>query len=166
MKMIERIHSKLFLTVVVAVFALTSCGRSKDIKVVSCDIASLTPSGLKSVNAVLAVELDNPSAAFDVRDITARVNKEGLPFAEIEAEPISVEGKTKKVYELPCKCTLVNDLSLFEVMSLLAVNDFSVFTVDVSAVFSNKLGLHKKIEKKGISFDEIESALNEKNSEK
>ena len=64
----------------------------------------------------------------------------------LEGAPVTVEKKSDLVYELPCSVTLDENLSLFQVLSLLKNMDFEGCVVDLSALVTLKNGLKKKLE--------------------
>ena len=130
-----------------ALLALSvSCARYKDISVTSCEVSSLSPNGLRAVDAVLSVGVHNPTVAFTLSDISGTVREGESVIATFEGGPVSVERKSDQVYDLPCTLTLDESLSLFQVLNLIKKRDFSDFTVDVSGWVTLKNGLRKKLE--------------------
>ena len=67
-------------------------------------------------------------------------------IAYLEGAPVTVEKKSDLVYELPCSVTLDENLSLFQVLSLLKNMDFEGCVVDLSALVTLKNGRKKKLE--------------------
>ena len=130
-----------------ALLALSfSCASYKDISVTSCEVASLSPNGLRAVDAVLSVGVHNPTVAFTLSDIAGTVRQGENVIATCYGGPVSVDRKSDKVYDLPCTLTLDDSLSLFQVLSLIQKRDFSDFTVDVSGWVTLRNGLRKKLE--------------------
>ena len=75
-----------------AVLALSfSCASYKDISVTSCEVASLSPNGLRAVDAVLSVGVHNPTVAFTLSDIAGTVRQGEDVIATFEGGPVSVE---------------------------------------------------------------------------
>ena len=143
-----RIGTSLFKVLALAVLlALSfSCARYKDISVTSCEVVSLSPNGLRAVDAVLSVGVHNPTVAFTLSDIAGTVREGENVIATFEGGPVSVERKSDQEYDLPCTLTLDESLSLFQVLSIIKKRDFSAFTVDVSGWVTLKNGLRKKLE--------------------
>ena len=56
---------------------LAGCGKIKDISITSCDIVSISPSGLRSLNGVFLVGIHNPVFKFAVSDIQGTVYHKG-----------------------------------------------------------------------------------------
>ena len=92
--------------------------KVKDIKVTSCGLESYSLKGLRSIDAVLAVGIDNPTFAFKVMDVSGIVKYNGEDFASYTADTISVDKKCSKVYDLPCTATLSDGVSLMKLMQI------------------------------------------------
>ena len=68
------------LIVSLACAILSGCSglsKVKDIKVTSCGLESYSLKGLRSIDAVLAVGIDNPTFAFKVMDVSGTVKYNG-----------------------------------------------------------------------------------------
>ena len=144
----------------VALFALVvlsaACSNKfKEIDVTSCEVASLTPKGFRSVDAVLLVGVHNPTVSFTLSDVTGNVRKDDLVIATFTGGPVTIEKKSDKEYELPCTLMLEEGLSLFKLLSLLKTMDFSGYVVDIAGVVSLSNGLKKNLEYKDIPIDSL-----------
>lgn len=105
-----------------AIVCLSSCAsKYKKVKIVSCDLESFIPSGLKAFNAVAKVGIDNPAPAFDVKNIHAVVKKDTVEVLYLDAENVAVDGKCNKVYKVPVAGQLSKNVSLIQV-ALMARN--------------------------------------------
>ncbi len=131
--------------------------KVKDIKVTSCGLESYSLKGLRSVNAVLAIGIDNPTFAFKVMDVNGTVKYNGDDIATYSVDSVSVDRKCSKVYELPCAAALSERVSLIQLAQMLKKGDFSGFTADVNATV--RLGKGKRkgqtIRLKDIKLEEI-----------
>lgn len=132
-----------FFVAFVASAVLSGCSglsKVKDIKVTSCGLESYTLKGLRSIDAVLAVGIDNPTFAFTVMDVSGTVKYNGEDFATYTADTISVDKKCTKVYDLPCTATLSDGVSLMKMMQIVKKGNLEGFTTDVTATVKLKSG--------------------------
>lgn len=58
MKIMKRKIYILFIAILAV--CLTGCSKAKEISVTSCELVSLSPSGLKSIDGTVAVGIHNP----------------------------------------------------------------------------------------------------------
>ncbi len=129
--------------------------KVKDIKVTSCGLESYSLKGLRSIDAVLAVGIDNPTFAFTVADVSGVVKYNGEDFATYSADTISVDKKCSKVYELPCSATLNDGVSLMKLMQIVKKGSLEGFTTDVTATVRLKNGAGKTFKLKNIELDKM-----------
>lgn len=129
--------------------------KVKDIKVTSCGLESYSLKGLRSVDAVLAVGIDNPTFAFKVMDVSGTVKYNGEDFATYTADTVSVEKKCSKVYDLPCSATLSDGVSLKQLMQIAKKGSLEGFTTDVTATVKLKSGAGKTFKFKNIDLNEL-----------
>ena len=147
-----------FFVAFVASAVLSGCsGLSKirDIKVTSCGLESYTLKGLRSVDAVLAVGIDNPTFAFTVMDVSGTVKYNGEDFATYTADTISVDKKCTKVYDLPCTATLSDGVSLMKMMQIVKKGNLEGFTTDVTATVKLKSGAGTTLRFKDIDLNKM-----------
>ena len=129
--------------------------KVKDVKVTSCGLESYSLKGLRSVDAVLAVGIDNPTFAFKVMDVSGTVKYNGEDFATYTADTVSVEKKCSKVYDLPCSATLSDGVSLKQLMQIAKKGSLEGFTTDVTATVKLKSGAGKTFKFKNIDLNEL-----------
>ena len=147
-----------FLVAFVACAVLSGCSglsKVKDIKVTSCGLESYALKGLRSVDAVLAVGIDNPTFAFTVMDVSGTVKYNGEDFATYTADTVNVEKKCSKVYDLPCSATLSDGVSLKQLMRIAGKSGLEGFTTDVTATVRLKSGAGKTFTFKNIDLYEL-----------
>ena len=146
------------LVVLLASVVLSGCSglsKVKDIKVTSCGLESYSLKGLRSVDAVLAVGIDNPTFAFKVMDVSGTVKYNGEDFATYTADTVSVEKKCSKVYDLPCSATLSDGVSLMQLMQIAKKGNLEGFTTDVTATVKLKSGAGKTFRFKNIDLNKL-----------
>ncbi len=129
--------------------------KVKDIKVTSCGLESCSLKGLRSVDAVLAVGIDNPTFAFKVTDVSGVVKYNGEDFATYTADTIRVDRKCSRVYDLPCSATLCDGISLMKLMQIMKKGDLEGFTTDVTATVKLKSGAGTTLRLKDIDLNKI-----------
>ena len=111
------------------------------IAVTSVGIESLNPTSSRSAEAILLLEIDNPSISFTASDVNGTIKYNDKVMASFTAGKIPVIGRTKQVYELPCTARLSENVSVIEMLRLLAVKNMAGATADVDVrVDIGKLG--------------------------
>lgn len=133
-----RFWQKIFLGIAASVAVLLASGCSgvskvKDIKVTSVGVESYSLKGLRSLDAVLALGIDNPTFAFTVTDLSGILKYNGEDFAFYSADTINVDKKSVKVYDLPCTATLSEGVGLMQVAQMARKGSLEGFTTDIEA---------------------------------
>lgn len=157
MKTFKRTIIALFVAFLASAILSGCSGLSKvkDIKVTSCGLESYSLKGLRSIDAVLAVGIDNPTFAFTIMDVSGTVKYNGEDFATYTADTVSVEKKCSKVYDLPCTATLNDGISLMKLMQIAKKGTLEGFTTDVSATVKLKSGAGKTFRFKNIDLNKL-----------
>lgn len=137
---------------------LASCSGVKDIKVSSCSIMSITPNGLKALNAMLALGIDNPIMAFRIEDLDGEIKRGEISFATFSAGDLPVERKCVKVYPLSCSGAIDRSVSLLDMLKIAASGDFSDFTVNLNVRIKLKCGIGAKLHFKDIKVTDLMSS--------
>lgn len=144
-----------FVVIVAMVFMASACGNIRNIRVTSCNIASISPNGLRSVDARLRVGVHNPAMTFTVSDVLGFIHDRDGVIANFTGGPVTVLRKTDAVYELPCSLTLDGKISLFEVLSVVKTMDLSAYFVDVTANVTTAGGITKVYRYKDIPLGDL-----------
>lgn len=134
-----------------AALFLTSCASYKDIKVTSVEIVSLSPNGLREVDALLHVGIDNPILSFAVKDVEGVLRDGDTPVAYFVTDQLTVDGKTSKIYDIPVKGRLSESSNIMKLLEFAARRDFSNLKVDVQAHVSLRNGIGKTLNINDIS---------------
>ncbi len=146
------------LAILIAGAVFSGCSglrKVKDIKVTSCGLESYSLKGLRSIDAVLAVGIDNPTFAFKVMNVSGTVKYNGEDFATYTADTISVDKKCSRVYDLPCTATLNDGISLMKLMQIVRKGNLEGFTTDVTATVKLKSGAGTTLRFKDIDLNEM-----------
>lgn len=157
MKMFKKTIFGVFVALL-ACAILSGCSglsKIKDIKVTSCGLESYSLKGLRSIDAVLAVGIDNPTFAFKVMGVSGTVKYNGEDFATYTADTISVDKKCSRVYDLPCSATLNDGISLMKLMQIVRKGDLEGFTADVTATVKLRSGAGTTLRFKDIDLNEM-----------
>lgn len=151
--------SKLLLTLL-AVVSLTLSGcaslkKVKDIKITSVGVESYSFSGLRSINALLAIGIDNPTFAFKVTQLNGILKYKGEDFAFYSADTLNVDRQCVKVYDLPCAATLSEEVNLMQAIQIMRNGTLEGFTTDVEAKVKLKSGAGTTLKYKDIDLQEM-----------
>ena len=148
---------KIIVPIALALFALLigSCVNVQEIKVTSCSVKSITPSGLRSIQGLLALGIDDPASGFMVSDIRGIVKYKDNVIGSYTGGPVEVDGHSSKVYDLPCTATLAKDFSLMELFTLLANKNLEGYTTNISAKVRLKGGIGKTLEFKDVPLNKL-----------
>ncbi len=144
----KRIFVRLF--AVLALVLLAACAKLQDIKITSCGIESLSPRGFRSMDAVLAVGVDNPTFGFTIQGLDGVVKYRGEEFATYFADTVTIDRKCVRVYDVPCSATLNDNVSLTRVLSLMRKGSLEGFTTDITARVKLRSGVGKVLEFKDL----------------
>ena len=132
------------ITALVLCVVATGCRALRNvdkIAVTSVGIQSVNPTSSRSAEAVLLLEIDNPSLSFTASDINGTLKYKDKVMGTFTAGKLPVIGRTKQVYELPCTARLAENVSVLELMRLVAKRDLEGATADVDVhVELGKLG--------------------------
>lgn len=106
--------------VIVAAMTLTGCVKAyRDIKVTSCNVVSITPSGLRAIDAVLSVGVTNPGPEFEISGLNVTIRTAGEDCLRLNADKVFFEKGENKIYRVPLRgelCEGYNVMSAFEVL--------------------------------------------------
>lgn len=131
-----------FAVLLAAMLVACGCGKFNEIRITSARIVSLTPSGLRAVDAVLEAGVDNPAMAFTVAYARGTVYYDGEPLLDYSAEPVTVKRRSSGTYQVNARGTLANGVSVLQVLGIAGKLDVNRFTVDIDATL--KAGGRKK----------------------
>lgn len=142
----------------IALLAVVLCADSckiRQIRVDSYKIESVVPAGLKSVNAVVGVVIDNPSIYFMVSDIDVKLYRNGMLLGTVLADPVVVNGKSFENHHIVGQINLAPDVNVFQILGYVAKFDASEYVLDIKARATIKGGGSVKINKRGVPLEEL-----------
>ncbi len=144
----KRLIKYLLLSLAV-VFLAGGCAvsRIKDISLVSTGVKYVVPTSSRSMDAMLLLEVDNPSIDFNVSDVTGTLRHGDRALAHFVSGQTAIQGKSHQVYELPCTITLADGVSLLDVLVYASRrNKLEGLKMDVDLRAALKNGLSKVLE--------------------
>ena len=144
MRPLRSILAALALVLVTSSCAIT---RIKDISLVSTGVKYVVPTSSRSMDAMLLLEVDNPSISFNVSDVTGTLRHGDKALAHFVSGQTSIQGKSHQVYELPCTITLAEGVSLLDVLIYASRrNKLDGLKMDIDLRATLKNGLSKVLE--------------------
>ena len=144
-----------FLLVFLSVALFAGCSDYRDIRVGACTLESISPSGLKSVDAGLSVDIYNPAKEIRISEISGTVYYESAPIGFFEAPEVTVPGKSSSAVDIDIRATLGDSLNIMQIMSMASGFRTESLTLDISMNIKVKGGLKKKIDLKGVPVDDF-----------
>ena len=138
-----------FLLVFLSAALFAGCSDYRDIRV------GISPSGLKSVDAGLSVDIYNPAKEIRISEISGTVYYEGAPIGFFEAPEVTVPGKSSSAVDIDIRATLGDSLNIMQIMSMASGFRTESLTLDISMNIKVKGGLKKKIDLKGVPVDDF-----------
>ncbi len=113
-------------------------------------IAAIRPQGFTSASGAIEVEVANDSTAFDMRNISGVIYRNGKPFVQGVCEDMHVESGSS-VVRAEGMVSLCPGVSLWSLLGLLFSFDINEFTGDIEMDIQNAKGKVEHYEKKGFS---------------
>lgn len=125
---------------------MQGCARLKQIRIVSCEVESVSLHGMRGVSAVLSVGVDNPAAALEMSDIEGTMYVGNDVLGRFSAGELQIAGRSVSENRVPVDFTLDRSVSFMEIVSLLRDMDLDMVTMDISFRAKVKGGVSKKME--------------------
>lgn len=113
-------------------------------------IAAIRPQGFTSASGAVEVEVTNDSTAFDMRNITGVVYRNGKPFVQGVCQDLHVPAGSTTV-RAEGMVSLCPGVSVWSLLGLLFTFDINEFTGDIEMNIINNKGQSERYEKKGFS---------------
>lgn len=139
----------------VLVMSLWSCSSISDIRINTVDVTSVTPKSVRSIDAVISLEIDNPAGTFTMSDIIATIYNEDKALASIKTDDLTIDKKSLKTYDLKGTLTLNEEISIMNLMSLARNMNKENLTLDFSANAKMKNGIRKALKYENVKISEL-----------
>ena len=144
MAKVQKIGQKIghFCLLLAVLFAVSGCAVTKirEIRVTSVGVKYIVPTSTRSLDGVLLLGIDNPSISFTAQDVQGVVKSYGREIAHFTAGQLPVQARSAQVYELPCTATLLDRVSLLDLLAIASKRSLEGMTVDVKLRLSLKGG--------------------------
>ena len=139
----------------VALFLPSCAERYKDIKVTGVKLERVMPSSLKSVDALVLVDVDNPlRTKVKVKKMMGYVYQKGTQIATINSDDEVELDRGISSNRIKVRVTVDNALFFFEQYKNGVRPNYKEFTVDLSAMAGSGLFMFP-VEKKNIPVEEL-----------
>lgn len=144
----------------ISALCLCACGKSfQDIKVTSCDLESLSPRGLSSIDAVVNVGVDNPTVQVTLTGVNAVLKMDGNPCLHVTADDVTIAPKCEQVYSLLVHGTLDEAFNPLQLLGLISEPDLDILTIDVRFRGTLRSGFGKDFEYTDIPLKDLLSMI-------
>ena len=164
--MMKRKNILLVLMLILSASVLSSCASYRNLALNDYRVESLTPHGMRTVDAVVALVIYNPSAAFNVSGLQGVIRHKGEPIATFTADELNVSKKCEQEYSLAVNGELDRNVTFLQLLKFPGWKPEDL-TIDVDARVKLKfLGLGKKIKIRDYSLADIKEAMAETETKK
>ena len=123
------------LAVLALLFAAEGCNykKFKEIRATSWSLESVALRGLRSLEASLELELENPAGKVTLKDITGILYYNGVPFVNYSVDPLTVSAKSTQTYHCSCVFELDPGVPILDLLATLPELSSENMTTDISA---------------------------------
>lgn len=129
----------------------SSCGKVSDFAINSCSVQSVSLNGLKSLNALLAMDVTNPTIRFTIKNLDIVIKRDGTDFAYFDAGPIKVAPRRNQICSVPCTGTIAKGVGFVSIANMARSKDFSALTIDMDIAVGFLFGWGPTLHFKDIS---------------
>ncbi len=142
----------LILAVIFIVTVTGGCNykKLKEIKATGWSVNSVSLRGLRSLDANVSIELDNPAMGVTLSDIQGLIYFDGEPFVHYTVNELKLDAKCVKTYSSDCSLVLDTSKNILDVLAILPEMSSKHLTTDISAKARIKAGLTKTFSFKNV----------------
>lgn len=134
-----------FALLLAALLMMQGCAKMKQIRIVSCDVESVSMHGMRGLSAVLSAGVDNPAATLELSDIEGTLYAGNDVLGSFSAGSLTLAGRSVSENSVPVDFTLDRSVSFMEIVSLLRNLDLEGITMDISFRAKIKGGVARKM---------------------
>lgn len=135
--------------VALAAISVGSCylAKIKDLSINSFGIKYLVPTSARQLDGVLLLGVDNPSISFTLSELDGVIKADGRPMVTVTATELPVQKRSVQVYEVPCTITLVDGVSILDVLKVIATRSSTLegLTADATLHVQLRSGIGKTL---------------------
>jgi len=157
----EKFRRILFRTAILiaALVSVSSCylAKIKDLDISSFGIKYVVPTSARSLSGVLLLGIDNPSISFTVSNLDGVIKVDGVPKVTVTAGELPVQKRSVQIYELPCTITLVDGVSILDVLKIIATRSSTLegLTADATLYVQLRNGVGRTLTFKDLDLSQF-----------
>lgn len=121
------------LSLCVAVVLTASCISLDNVKITRATIDNIRPTGLRSVNISISLEVRNDGPAISVSEAKGTLFAADRAMGSFSIEPVAIAPRQTAWNRLDCSIRLDDNISLLEIIPLIRSGRISDFTVSYEA---------------------------------
>lgn len=114
---------KVAVLMTLAMFALTSCNKYKDIKVTSSKVESVKLDGMRAADLVIALGVDNPAGKLEILELTGQLKHSGKVIGNVALDPFVLAPREEATYHLDMRVSLPQGFGLKDLLSFIKIKD-------------------------------------------
>ena len=140
-------HIRMVLALALVALTASSCAitKLKDIALLSTGVKYIVPTSARSLDAMLLLEVSNPSVPINVTSVSGNIRYGERVLAHIASGQTAINGKSVQVYELPCTVTLAQGVSLLDVLAFASRRKLDGLKMDLDVTAALRNGLSKTL---------------------
>ena len=119
--------------------------KMKDVKITSVGVKYFVPTSMKSGEGILTLGIDNPAMDFTISDVEGVVRRGERPLGYLTAGELNLKARSSETYELPCKATLAEGVSVVEILTLASTKDLEGLAADINLRVTLQNGMGKTL---------------------
>lgn len=143
-----QLRKALIFILAAAVIACSGCSKIKQINLDSYKIKSVIPNGMKDVDLVINIVVDNPAMQFTVEDPKVEIFRKGVFLGTFTAENVTVPAKSKDPQDVKGHVALEKGQSIPKVVAYLLNFKPEDYTINVDTTVRLKSGAKAHIVRK------------------
>lgn len=120
------------------------CTPFRNVRVEGWSVDGVRIKGLRSVEAVLKVSVDNPARRFTLSDLEGVLYKGEAAVARYSAQPLTVEARTQADYPVQCRAAIADSLTVLGFLSAMAGAAPDDFRTTITGRFRPGHGMKRK----------------------
>jgi len=120
------------LILILTVIVLASCDNSfRNVRIVSANVDSFSPEGLRSVSAVINVTANNPGKSIEITDMSVVAKYRKSELVIFSCDSVALDAQCQKTYRVPVYGQLAQGTSILSLLSLASDFNANEMNLDV-----------------------------------
>lgn len=143
------------LALIAVILLSAGCKKIENIKLTSYHLDSYSLVGLRALDIDATVGVDNPAMEFTLVDPQVIAYRNGVALGTLNADPVTVSGRTIATYKVHGRLTLDPNVSIMQVISYATHFKKEEYTLDISSRVKIKGGGQTKITRTNVPLTEL-----------